>query len=284
MQHLNTIVHKSNSKDQNHDQDLNINSKDNKESFYFKLCQAMVAVNMPWHVLDNKIWNNFLKKYTNQNIPNESTLRKNYLEKCYNAKIKKIRDSIGENYVWISVDETTDKCGRYIANLIVGKMSEDELPTSHLLACKQLEQTNHATIARFINTALLTLWPNGNGEKVLSLVTDAAAYMIKAGEHLKIFYPNMLHLTCLIHGLNRIAEKIRCRFHLVNTLISSVKKVFLKAPLRVEKYRKILGLVPLPPEPVITRWGTWLEAALFYSKHLSEIKEVCFFPLLIIEV
>lgn len=30
----------------------------------------------------------------------------------------------------------------------------------------------------------------------------------------------------------------------------------------------------LPPEPVITRWGTWIEAALFYSEHLQDFKAV----------
>ncbi|KAF0705362.1 Uncharacterized protein FWK35_00026605 [Aphis craccivora] len=30
----------------------------------------------------------------------------------------------------------------------------------------------------------------------------------------------------------------------------------------------------LPLEPVITRWGTWLEAALFYSENFSKFKEL----------
>jgi len=30
----------------------------------------------------------------------------------------------------------------------------------------------------------------------------------------------------------------------------------------------------LHPEPVITRWGTWLEAALFYTENVSKFKEL----------
>jgi len=30
--------------------------------------------------------------------------------------------------------------------------------------------------------------------------------------------------------------------------------------------------VPLPAEPVVTRWGTWLNAAIFYAKHFTELK------------
>jgi hypothetical protein len=29
---------------------------------------------------------------------------------------------------------------------------------------------------------------------------------------------------------------------------------------------------PLPPQPVVTRWGTWLEAAFFLSKHFDLVK------------
>ncbi len=53
-----------------------------------------------------------------------------------------------------------------------------------------------------------------------------------------------------------------------------MKKIFLKAPERIRKYRECLPDLSLPPEPVITRWGTWLEAAFFYSSNYSRIKEV----------
>lgn len=122
------------------------------------------------------------------------------------------------------------------------------------------------------------MWPReSHEERVLLLVTDAAAYMLKAGRDLKIFYPNIIHLTCLVHGFNRIAEEVRLHFPLINTLISSVKKIFLKAPLRVEAYRATLINTPLPPEPILTRWGTWLEAALFYADNLTDIRDVCIY-------
>lgn len=30
-------------------------------------------------------------------------------------------------------------------------------------------------------------------------------------------------------------------------------------------------VLPLPPKPVITRWGTWIEAALYYANYFNEI-------------
>ena len=49
----------------------------------------------------------------------------------------------------------------------------------------------------------------------------------------------------------------------VNALISNVKKVFLKAHLRIQGFRGSLPSCLLPPEPVLTRWGSWIEAAIY---------------------
>ncbi|CAH0563087.1 unnamed protein product [Brassicogethes aeneus] len=32
--------------------------------------------------------------------------------------------------------------------------------------------------------------------------------------------------------------------------------------------------VPMPPAPVLTRWGTWLEAAFFYADNFEGVKNV----------
>lgn len=32
--------------------------------------------------------------------------------------------------------------------------------------------------------------------------------------------------------------------------------------------------LPLPPQPEITRWGTWLDAVQYYIDHYEEIRDV----------
>lgn len=98
--------------------------------------------------------------------------------------------------------------------------------------------------------------------------------MLKTRKNLEVFYPNMIHSTCLAHALHLVAETVRENYPTVNKLISKTKKVFLKAPLRRELYREMCPELPLPPEPVITRWGTWLEAAIFYHENFQKIKAV----------
>jgi hypothetical protein len=53
------------------------------DPFAEELCDALVGANIPFYKLKNPSFNNFLAKYCRRNIPDESTIRKNYLKVCY---------------------------------------------------------------------------------------------------------------------------------------------------------------------------------------------------------
>ncbi|XP_025422833.1 uncharacterized protein LOC112692391 [Sipha flava] len=122
---------------------------------------------------------------------------------------------------------------------------------------------------------MFVLWPNGiRHDNVLLFVTDATPYMVNAGRILQSLYSKMIHLTCLAHGIHRVAESIREKFKKVDKLISRVKQVFLKAPSRVLVFKIEAPAIPLPPEPILTRWGTWIMAASYYCKYYKDIRRV----------
>ncbi|XP_043064731.1 uncharacterized protein LOC108093574 [Drosophila ficusphila] len=98
--------------------------------------------------------------------------------------------------------------------------------------------------------------------------------MTKAMKSLKVLYPKMVHLTCLAHGLHRVAGTIRTKYSNVNNLISNVKNIFAKAPLRRQKFAQAFPNIPLPPRPIITRWGTWIEAAIYFADHFEETRSI----------
>lgn len=280
-QHLGTALHKDSALKPKQFQCVqtllpnHTNSTSAASVFSEDLCKALVAAKIPWQSLNNPVLHGFLRQHCKQNIPDESTLRKNYLPKLYDSTIHNIRQIIANNCIWFAVDETTDCCGRYIANLVVGILSPTESGHMYLIACKALDVTNHSTIARFVNDSLGILWPEGiQYNNVQAMLSDSAAYMIKAGAALQVFYPRLVHNTCFIHAIHRVAEEVRVQFPVVNQVISSVKKVFLKAPLRISAYKQAFPHLPLPPQPIITRWGTWIEAALFYCENYAGIKQV----------
>ena len=248
--------------------------KDHKDPFSKELCSALVASGIPIYKVNNPAFKSFLGKWTNQKIPDESTLRKNYLPMEYDSVINCIRTAVGEKNIWLSVDETTDVEGRMIGNVLVGCL-DGKISRAYLIHCSEMERANHTSIGKLVNEAMQILYPTGvQFDRVLLMVTDAAAYMIKAGIGLQTSYPKMVHLTCLAHGVQRVAEEVRGLYPDVDQLISNVKKIFIKAPLRVQDFHKMFPELSMPPEPVLTRWGTWLCAANYYAEHHTAIRSI----------
>lgn len=57
----------------------------------------------------------------------------------------------------------------------------------------------------------------------------------------------MVDVTCLAYGLHRVAELARTIFPNMNLLISTTKKVFVKAQSRKRKFiQETNGVVPIP--------------------------------------
>jgi hypothetical protein len=92
-----------------------------------------------------------------------------------------------------------------------------------LICLKVLNHTNHFTVARFVNDRLKMLWHTG-----LNFVFSCCGIYAEKCNTLKVFYPNLIHFTCLAHGLQRVAEEVRAKFPQVIKLISMTKKCFWK--------------------------------------------------------
>jgi hypothetical protein len=71
-----------------------------------------------------------------------------------------------------------------------------------------------------------------------------------------------------------VAEEIRGNYPDVNSLISNVKMIFLKTSLRVEKFKQEAPSLSLSPKPTLTRWGTWLDATMYYCENCSTIEKI----------
>ncbi|XP_063931091.1 uncharacterized protein LOC135143156 [Zophobas morio] len=108
--------------------------------FNLEMCNALIAANIPWNKLSCPKLKEFLQKYTGKHIPDESTLRKNYLEQCFQDTVERIKTYIRDNDIWISVDETTDSVGRYMANMIIGKLDCEAASVPILLSTKKFKK------------------------------------------------------------------------------------------------------------------------------------------------
>lgn len=99
-------------------------------------------------------------------------------------------------------------------------------------------------------------------------LSDAAPYIVKAANCLQAFYSKMINVTCVAHGLYRVAEKIRGQFPKIDKLVSNTKKIFLKAPSCIDLFKTEAPGILLPLTPILIRWGTWISASMYYCKHI----------------
>ncbi len=100
-------------------------------------------------------------------------------------------------------------------------------------------------------------------------LTDAAQYMSLAGKTLKKLYPSLMHATCVAHLLHNCAMRVRAHFKNIDEVIAMIKTATIKNKDHKKDFHDA-GL-PSPPDPVITRWATWLRAALYYSENLPAV-------------
>lgn len=74
--------------------------------------------------------------------------------------------------------------------------------------------------------------------------------------------------------MHLVADHIRSKYPLVDQLISNIKKIFRKVPSRVDKFKELYPEILLPPSPVLTRWGTLLDACKYFASNLISVENV----------
>ena len=99
-----------------------------------------------------------------------------------------------------------------------------------LLSTSFLEKTNSTTVLQTINESLNVLF-NGkpNYNKLELILSDQASYMLKAISNLKILYPNVKHVTCIIHALHLVCELLRNENQDVNEYVSNFQNLFVRS-------------------------------------------------------
>lgn len=94
----------------------------------------------------------FLEKHTEFAVPSEKKLRDSCVPLIFDEYIGKMRAIAAGNYIWISIDETTDCEQRYVINFVFGVLGlERERGKSYLFSSAVLEAANHSTIATFFD-------------------------------------------------------------------------------------------------------------------------------------
>jgi signal recognition particle GTPase len=100
-----------------------VTRRQGQKEFFTDLTEALVDADIPLFKLKNEKLRSFLVKYTKQIIPDESTLRKNYVTPLFVSKLKSIANVIGDEDIYLILDETIDMKKRFVLNVLVGVLN-----------------------------------------------------------------------------------------------------------------------------------------------------------------
>lgn len=135
-----------------------IDASRNSSVFAMDLTKCFLEANIPLHKIAHPSVVKFLEKHTKYSTPSESTLRTKYLPTLYEECTDRLNKIAANNYVWISIDETTDCEQRYVANFVFGVLGvEYEQGRSYLFSSTVLQSANQSTIAAFFDELLKEL-------------------------------------------------------------------------------------------------------------------------------
>jgi hypothetical protein len=243
---------------------LNISENHSQTELADKIVEAFLSANIPLYKVRNlKIRDLFT--YLGRVVPSESTLRSRVAGHA-NAEVLRIKQEIHEKKVFLVTDES-DINGKKYFNTLIGTLDNPE--KTYIVDCRVCEvSVDQHYVVRLVDDVLKSL--NVEREDFALLLSDAARYMTAAGNTLKILYPLLLHVTCVAHLFHNCAEKVRGFYTNVDILIARVKAATVKNKCRKSAFQTI----GQPPEPIITRWATWLRAALYYADHLPTVKRI----------
>ena len=235
-----------------------------KASFAYDLICTFLSSNIHMDKLRTPEMKNLLEKYE---LPSVSqSYGQSLVKKIAEENIVKIKEIIKNKHIFVIIDESSIKGNKYI-NVLIGTLLNPQktyLVETHVTT----ESVNNILITQVINDTMHSM--NIHKNNLILIISDAARYMTKATDTLKILFPNVLHITCVLHLLHNCALKIKSAYPSIDNLISSLKAATVKNKYRRDKFSHI----GFPPIPVVTRWGTWLEAVNYYSNNFKDVVEI----------
>ncbi|KRT79867.1 hypothetical protein AMK59_6429 [Oryctes borbonicus] len=241
--------------------------------FIMDLIFMMSVCNIPFHNIQKEQFRKFCDKYNpDWKLPSESTLR-NYLPRVRERIEAVIRREFRGEKLWLTVDESMDsKKNLVVVHIIVQILKPSGSSLPYLIATTRLPSRTGETIKNVIVDTLQKF--EISATQVLMFVTDNRLAMLHAGRLLKPVFPNLLHVMCILHMLNLVAETICDYYPDVKELIAQTRAVFANAPKRIRQFHEQCPNIPEPPGPDLTQWGTWLEAAFYYFQHFPLLRSL----------
>jgi len=243
---------------------ISLDAIQSQNEFTNKLVTAFLSANIPIYKVNNPELK-YLFTYIELNLPSVSACRSR-VNALADGEVSRIKQLLIGKKVILIIDES-EITGKKFFNTLIGSI--DDPTKTFMVDCRVCEVSADCQyVVHLVDDVLKSLDVDRNDFALL--LSDAARYMTAAGNVLKVLYPHLLHVTCITHLLHNCAEKVRAFYNDVDNVIARVKAATVKNKDRMNAFQQ----VGKPPQPVLTRWTTWLRAAMYYADNLPVVKTI----------
>ena len=236
-------------------------------NFKEQVVSSFLAADIPLHKLNHPS----LKSVATMGkvLPSETAARA-CVAKLASQKEEQIQKLLRDKNIFLIVNEADIAKQKHIS-VLVGSL--DAPNQTFLVDCHPLDSGSNVNSSIILHTVNDLLRQREIKRENFSLfVTDAARYISLAGKTLKELYSSLMHVTCVAHLLHNCAMRVRAHFKNIDEIIATIKAATIKNQDRKKDFHDA-GL-PSPPDPVFTRWATWLRAALYYNESLPAVRTI----------
>ena len=197
-----------------------------------------------------------------------------FFNRIMNRRCNFLRDQ----KICVMVDETTHN-RRIIVGMVIVPLVEDAYAQPFKFRMKEISRGDAESVVDFIGESLRYIWPLEEFpelpcDQVMTFVSDSANTMKSVGNILKHTFPNMLTITCVVHAVHIVADKLRLLHPELDKFIGLVKQIMARSGARNNDFKKLLEekyvAARIPPFPAITRWGTWVIYVNFLHCHFND--------------
>ena len=260
-------------KDQKHDSFIN-NDNDGKT-----LDEIINTINTNDYSITTKQRTNVSQK--NNHYPSPLRILLEHFAQCSLYKITRLRELvddisyevicnirkiIGSNDIFVMTDSTPVK-GYNIENVIIGVLTTSSIRPMLIQCNFTNESMTGEHISDIIKNTLDDFFNHDCSyhQKIKFFISDQAKNMIKCGKILKNKYESMMHFSCIVHCLHNICVTIINNTMHVKSFIQMMTAIL---PNNIKHFSYFKQYFKKnAPTPVITRFGSFLNASFFYYEN-----------------
>ncbi|QQP42422.1 Uncharacterized protein FKW44_017077, partial [Caligus rogercresseyi] len=231
------------------------------------IAKLFAVCNIPLSKSQDPFFKSFIETHTGHIVPSHEKLVASIKNDSVGT-LDEVRAATINKDIAIRMSEAKDFHGKSYSTVLISPIdgSFNDLP--FLANVSELKRLNGSTLEGFLSNTLKEVYgPGFDYHRIKIYITDGGAHSLQASKALKAHNPSIIHLICMAHSLQRVADQARFEFKDVHTLICESRRLFSLPDIKKGLLEDSRGF-SMPSSNL-----SWLELAFFHYVNFEILKD-----------